>query len=356
MKALREKVWLLLASLACMIMPTAALAQIAVEERLEQLNRMTEKMRSEALEKEARKEGEVVWYAAMAGDRAGELIKVFESRYPFLRVRFQPGGASRQIEQLIVEHRAKKPRADIINTRRSFVGVMAKAGAIARYRTPLRAALREGFADKEGWINGIYAQPRVFLFNTRMIARDKAPQSIEDLLDPRWKDKLGMDTTDYDWLASLIDYYGRSRALEFAGKLAKQQLNMRRGPTLLAQLTVAGEFPIVIDAFPEEVLQMRNAKAPVDFIFSEPFVPVKTPTTVSISSGAPHPHAAALFVDFLLSKPGQDLLASQGRWASRKDANYFADLKGKKMQIASAEWDDKQVELIKLYNDIFALR
>jgi iron(III) transport system substrate-binding protein len=356
MKALREKIWILLALLACMILPTAALAQMAVEERLDRLNRLPEKARSEAIEKEARKEGEVVWYAAMAGDRAGELIKVFESKYPFLKVRFQPGGASRQIEQLIVEHRAKKQRADIINTRRSFVGVMAKAGAIARYRTPLRAALRDGFADKNGWINGIYAQPRVFLFNTRMIARDKAPQSIEDLLDPRWKDKLGMDTTDYDWLASLIDFYGRSKAIEFAGKLAKQQLNLRRGPTLLAQLAVAGEFPIVIDAFPEEVAQMKSAKAPVDFVFSEPFVPVKTPTTVSISSAAPHPHAAALFVDFLLSKPGQDLLVSQGRWASQKDANYFADIKGKKMQIASAEWDEKQVELIKLYNDIFALK
>ncbi len=328
----------------------------SVEERLDQLNRLPEKSRAEELEKEARKEGEAVWYAAMGSDRAGEVIKVFESKYPYLKVRFQPGGASRQIEQLLVEHRAKKQRADIINTRRSFVAVMAKAGAIARYRTPSRAALREGFADKEGWVNGIYAQPRVFLYNTRMIPRDKAPQSFDDLLQPVWKEKMGMDTTDYDWLASLIDFYGHSKALEYAGKLAKQQLNFRRGPTLLAQLTIAGEFPIVIDAFPEEVLQLTNAKAPANFVFSEPFVPVKTPTTVSISSGAPHPHAAALFVDFLLSKPGQDLLASQGRWASRKDANYFADLKGKKMQIASAEWDDKQVELIKLYNDIFALK
>jgi ABC-type Fe3+ transport system substrate-binding protein len=84
-------------------------------------------------------------------------------------------------------------------------------------------------------------------------------------------------------------------------------------------------------------------------------VPVKTPTTVSISAGAPHPHAAALFVDFLLSRPGQELLASQGRWASRKDASYFADLRGKKMQIAAPEWDDKQVELIKLYNNLFAV-
>src|SRR5262247_4930307 len=247
------------------VMLRLVVAQAAtVEERLEQINRMGDKARAEVLEKEARKEGEIIWYAAMASDRAAELIKGFESRYPFLKVRFQPGGAGRQLEQLLVEHRTKKHRADIINTRRSYVNVMAKAGAIARYRTPLRSELREGFTDKEGFINGIYAQPRVFLFNTRMVARDKAPQSFEDLLDVRWKDKLGMDTTDYDWLASLIDYYGRNKALEFAGRLAKQQLNMRRGPTLLTQLAVAGEFPVVIDAFPEEVLQLKNTQAPAD--------------------------------------------------------------------------------------------
>ena len=333
----------------------APVGAASVEERLDQLNRMSEKNRAEALEKEARNEGEIIWYAAMASDRAAELIRAFESKYSFLKVRFQPGGASRQLDQLLVEHRTKKPRADIINTRRSFVGVMAKSGAIARYRTPLRASLRQGFSDKEGFINGIYAQPRVFLYNTRMVSRDKAPQSFEDLLDPRWKDKLGMDTTDYDWLASVIDYYGRSKALEFAGNLAKQQLNVRRGPTLLSQLAVAGEFPIVIDAFPEEALQLKRAKAPVDFIISEPFVAVKTPTTISISAGAPHPHAAALFVDFLLSKSGQDVMAAQGRWASRKDVGYLVDLRGKKMQIPSPDWDDKQVELVKLFNNIFSL-
>lgn len=340
----------------CVIVFGPRIHAATVEEQLDQLNRLPEKGRTEALEKEARREGELIWYAAMASDRAGELIKIFEAKYPYLKVRFQPGGAGRQLEQLLVEHRTKKHRADIINTRRSYVAVMAKAGAVARYRTPLRAALRDGFTDKEGFVNGIYAQPRVFLFNSQVLARDKAPLSFDDLLDPRWKDKLGMDNTDYDWLASIMDFYGRAKGLEYAGKLAKQQLNFRRGPTLLAQLAVAGEFPIVIDAFPEEVMQMRNARAPVDFVFSEPFVPVKTPTTVSISSGAPHPHAAALFVDFLLSKAGQDLLASQGRWASRKDTNYFADVKGKKMQIAAPEWDDKQPELIKLYNSVFGLK
>ena len=139
---------------------------------------------------------------------------------------------------------------------------------------------------------------------------------------------MGLDTTDYDWLASLIDFYGRGKALEFAGKLAKQQLNFRRGPTLLAQLAVAGEFPIVIDAFPEEIMQMKSAKAPADFVFSEPFVPVKTPTTVSISSGAPHFHAAALFVDFLLSKAGPRHHGCARTLGQPKGRRLFCRLKG----------------------------
>ena len=77
------------------VMLRLVVAQAAtVEERLEQINRMGDKARAEVLEKEARKEGELIWYAAMASDRAAELIKGFESKYPFLKVRFQPGGAA----------------------------------------------------------------------------------------------------------------------------------------------------------------------------------------------------------------------------------------------------------------------
>src|SRR5262245_53096849 len=98
----------ILLALASLIAPSVTLAQtVSVEDRLDQLNRMPEKTRTEALEKDARREGELVWYAAMGTDRAGELIKVFEAKYPFLKVRFQPGGASRQLDQLLVEHRSK---------------------------------------------------------------------------------------------------------------------------------------------------------------------------------------------------------------------------------------------------------
>jgi iron(III) transport system substrate-binding protein len=289
----------------------------------------------------------------MNAERSAELIRPFEAKYPFLKVKFQGGGAARLLEQLLIEHRNKKNRADVINTRRSFVNVMVKEKAVVRYRTPVREFLREGFADKQGYVNSIYAQPRVFLTNSNVVPLDKTPKSLEALLQPRWKEKLGLESTDYDWLASVIGHYGMNRAVEFAKGLARQNLQMRRGTSLLSQLVVAGEFPIMIDAFPEEALELKNARAPVDFLFPEPFVPVKTPTTVSLTAGAPHPHAAALFVDFLLSPQGQEIMARQGRWVSRKDVRYLAELRGKKMQIPSPDWDDRQVELIKLFNDLF---
>ena len=121
--SIRRARFLKLAFFATLMAGSAPMVCAAtVEDQLGQINRLPEKTRTERLEKEARREGELVWYAAMGSDRAAELIKGFESRYPFLKVRFQPGGAGRQLEQLLVEHRTKKHRADIINTRRSFSG------------------------------------------------------------------------------------------------------------------------------------------------------------------------------------------------------------------------------------------
>ena len=154
----------------------------SVEERLDQVNRMAEKSRGDALEKEARKEGELVWYAAMANDRAGELIKAFEGKYPFVKVRFQPGGAGRQLEQLLVEHRTKS-RAPISSiTRRSYVGVMAKAGAVARYRTPLLSvAARRLYRQGGLYQRHLRSAASVSFQHPHGCARRKAPQSFEDL-------------------------------------------------------------------------------------------------------------------------------------------------------------------------------
>jgi len=224
-----------------------------------------------------------------------------------------------------------------------------------RYRSPHRANLREGFADKEGYLNGIFATPLVFLFNTKMIPRKEAPSSIEDLLQPKWAGKIAIDDESYDWLAALIDYYGEAKGLELASRIGQQKLQVRRGPSLIAQLVAAGEFALQIDSHHQEVINKKKAGAPIDYNFPQPFVPAKSLIPIYLSSRPPHPYAAALLADFLMARRGQEIMLGHGRWVGHKSIATKGpdDIGERKVMIPSAEkWGDRYNELIGWYNKL----
>ncbi len=121
---------------------------------------------------------------------------------------------------------------------------LKKANTIGRYDSPYRRGLRAGFYDKDGYFNGIWASLMVFLYNTKQLNKAEAPKSINDLLQPRWKGKMGMDQDADDWLAALLEYYGDEKGKQIARSLGGQSLNIRKGRTLVSQLVAAGEFPL----------------------------------------------------------------------------------------------------------------
>ena len=199
----------------------------------------------------------------------------FETEYPFLKVEILTGGPQSLLNRIMTEQRAGKYNYDTLNVRSSALYTLKKAGAMMRFDTPYRRALRAGFSDKEGYLNGIWASLLVYLYNNKQVSRAQAPKSIEDLLQPRWKGKLGMDKDADDWLAAIMDYYGDEKGKQIARSLGAQQLKIRKGRTLVSQLVAAGEFPVQIDAHHHEAVALKKAGAPVDYIFPEPFVPVK---------------------------------------------------------------------------------
>ena len=199
------------------------------------------------------------------------------------------------------------------------VNTLKKAGAIMRYRSPYRNSLREGFYDREGYLNGIFATPLVFIFNTKLVSRKEVPTTIEELLNPNWSGKMAVDDESFDWLAALLDYYGEAKGLELATKLGRQKLNVRRGPTLLTQLVAAvSSFwrltAITRKPSPEKGRERRLTRIGLP----EPFVPAKSLIPIYMSSRPPHPHAAALIADFLMSKKGQEIMSGHGRWVGYK--------------------------------------
>jgi len=283
------------------------------------------------------------------------LINAFQADYPFVKVNALTGSGGALLNRVLTEHRARSNQFDVFNTRSMTINTLKKAGAIMRYRSPYRAALREGFFDKDGYLNGIFATPLVILFNSKMVPRKEAPSAIEDLLNPKWSGKMAIDDESFDWLAALIDYYGEARGLELASKLGQQKLNIRRGPTLIAQLVAAGEFHIEIDAHHQEAIAKKKAGAPIDYHFPQPFVPAKSLIPIYMSARPPHPHSAALLADFLMSKRGQDIMHGHGRWVGHKSIITKGpdDIGERKVVIPSPDkWGDRYNELISLYNKL----
>ena len=321
------------------------------EETLGKINRLPPPERQAALVKEAKSEKTVVWYAPMNREDLRQFTSGFEAEYPFLKVEVLTSGPQSLLNRILTEHRAGKYNYDTLNIRSSALYTLKKANAIIRYDTPYRRGLRAGFYDKDGYFNGIWASLLVYLFNTKQVGRAQAPKSIDDLLQTQWKGKLGMDQDADDWLAALLDFYGDEKGKQVARSLGGQNLNIRKGRTLVSQLVAAGEFPVQIDAHHHEAVSLRQAGAPIDYIFPEPFIPVKSVSAFVMSSQPPHPHAAALLVDFMLSKKGQELAFRQKRWPAFKElaAGGPDDVGNRNTLVPDADkWGSRYQELVQL--------
>ncbi|HEY7165432.1 MAG TPA: extracellular solute-binding protein [Candidatus Binatia bacterium] len=323
----------------------------APEEMLATINRLPAAERQAALVAGAKKEGSVVWYAPMNREDLRQFTSGFEAEYPFLKVELLTSGPQSLLNRILSEYRAGKFSYDTMNVRSSALYTLKKARAVMRFETPNRKALRTGFYDKDGYMNGLWASLLVYLFNTQQISRAQAPKSIEDLLQPRWKGKIGMDADADDWIAAVLDYYGDDKGKQIVRNLAAQNLQIRKGRTLVSQLVTAGEFPLQIDAHHHEVVALRKAGAPVDYVFPEPFIPVKAVSAFVLSAQPPHPYAAALLVDFMLSRKGQEIAYRQNRWPAYKElATGGADDVGtRKIVVPDGDkWGSRYEELVQL--------
>lgn len=328
----------------------AVLAATA-EETLAQINKLPPAERQAALVREAKNERSVVWYAPINREDLRQFTTAFEAEYPFLKVEVLTGGPQSLLNRIMTETRSGKYHFDTMNVRSSALFTLKKAGAIMRFDSPYRRTLRAGFTDKDGYLNGMWASLLVYMFNVKQVPRAQAPGSIDDLLQPKWKGKLGMDKDADDWLAAVLDYYGDVRGREIARALATQQLNVRQGRSLVSQLVAAGEFPIQIDAHHHEAVALKKAGAPVDYVFPEPFVPVKAVSAFVLSSHPPHLHAAALLVDFMISKKGQEIAYRQNRWPAYKElaAGGPDEVGNRKTVVPDAEkWGARFEELVQL--------
>jgi iron(III) transport system substrate-binding protein len=266
----------------------------------------------------AKKEGRLVLYTGMETEEAGIFTKEFTKKYPFVKTDVFRSAGEKVQARFIVEHRANTHLADVFQTSIIQVYQLKNLGMLARYISDEVTAFAEGFKDPQGYWTTFYQIPYVIGYNTRQVAAKDVPGSYEDLLHPKWKGLISLETEEYQWFYQVLQIMGRDKGLDFMKKFAGQNLQMRKGHTLLAQLVAAGESAIATVVYSNRVERMKATGAPIEWVrFKGPTITVIN--AISIPDKAPHPNAARLFVDFALSREGQGLLRAQRRIPGRSD-------------------------------------
>ena len=300
----------------------------------------------------ARREGELVYYASMNLAEANAVIGAFEKRYPFIKVKLNRIGSEKLLTRVLTEARAKKIFADVIQTVEFSMHIFSRSGILARY-TPQANSIYPNEFKEEGFWTTVYYNAYVTGYNTRLVTARALPKSYDDLLDPKWKGALMMEGTKADWFAGMLQIMGQERGLKYMRALAKQQPSPREGHELLAQLIVAGEGLFDINIPAASVERMKERGAPIDWtaLGEVPAIMVG----IGLSAQAPHPNAAKVFLDFVLSREGQKLMQTPGRLIARGDlANeQAAMLKGLKIVPVDPALAEKLDEYAKQLRSIF---
>jgi len=257
----------------------------------------------------AKKEKEFSLYTANQIENATFLLQQFKKKYPFITTHIYRAKSEIILNKVDQEVRAKKNTADVIAANNTIWNDLVKKKLLMKYKSPEISSYPKHFRDAEDYWAILYLQAHVMAYNTKLVHPKEAPIKYEDLLLPKWKSKkIGLDSADSPWLAVMQGIMGMEKGVEFMKKLAGQDLYLRENKTLLTNLLAAGEYSILANTYFDNPFDLMKAGAPIGFHPGSNPIPSSS-SLVGISAFAPHPNAGKLYIDFVLSTEGQQIIA-----------------------------------------------
>jgi len=213
----------------------------------------------------AKQEGRIVFYTSWGAGDAEYVVKAFEKKYAPLRVETVRASSERTLTRLLNEQRANTFLGDVVAVSGVQSGILKAKGALDRYQSSEAANFPADWRDPDGYGTGLHQTIYVIGYNSRLVAPDAVPKSYEDLLRPRWKGQLGWDPEEYYLFGALLKARGKERGLDYWRRLAAQQINFRKGYTLISELVSAGESRgCVALSAPRRRIRRERRAAPVD--------------------------------------------------------------------------------------------
>jgi iron(III) transport system substrate-binding protein len=258
----------------------------------------------------AKKEKQVTVYTSLNLKDSVPITQAFEKKYG-VKVDLWRSSSERVLQRAVTEARAGRYSVDAFELNGPELEAMYREGLLEEFYSPQFRNLPPAAFPKHRH----YAADRFNFFtiayNTRLVKPDEVPNSYEDLAHPRWIGRIGIEASDTDWFGSIVKHMGEKKGLEFFRKLAQMKPQIRTGHTLIAELVAAGEIPLAATIYNHNAERLLVNGAPIKWKALNPTF--GRPNGVAVAKGAPRPHAALLFVDFMLSLEGQNLIKERNR-------------------------------------------
>ena len=267
----------------------------------------------------ARKEGELSIYNAAPVEDLQPIANAFTRKYG-VKVKFWRASSEGVLRRVLSEAQGGRLEVDIVENNAPENEALHRENLLQEVRSPYVGELipQASPAHKE-WVASAY-DVFVVAYNTNKVRKEDLPRTYQDLTDPKWKGSLGIEAEDQGWLATLMEGMGEPQGLKLFNEIAtKNGFSVRKGHSLLANLVASGEVPLALTAYNWKPMQLKEKGAPIEWFTLSPTIAQFR--TIAMTRRAPHPHAAVLFYDFMLSE-GQALLASRSLVPTSKKTDF----------------------------------
>lgn len=278
------------------------------------------KMSAAQLKSAAAKEGQVNWYTTFAADDVDDMVAAFNKIYPKVKVNALRLSADKLPPRIITEQRGNEFNADVVSGDAPQVDQLINAGAMQPYCPPDQESLPAGATFPKGYCGNVYVVTTVIAYNNAALAKLHlpAPRTFEDLTAPQWKGHFSMDPGAVNLYESLINDMGHDQALALLKKLGANQPKLVESHTLALTQVEAGEPAASASVYGYKTAkEARKNPGKIGFVNPSPLPTSFTP--IDIARNAPHPAAAAQFINWMTSQSGQQTVIDVTNHTSLRD-------------------------------------
>jgi len=273
---------------------------------------------SQELYPKAKQEGNMIVYSVWDVEHLRVITDAFMKRYPGIKATYWQGRNPEIVTRVLTEFQGGQASFDVVLSDNA-PPVIRAAGGIMPYETVQKDVLYL----HDPTLPTVSLQIQALAYNTKKLKPADLPKSWEEVANPKYKGMIALDDPMRAGpLSSMLSglktqWNDEGRFNNFLKGLKALNVPVHKSTSAMFRLVISGEYNICMPALLHDVMEEMHKGTPVGYVKTVP--PVVFPRQAGIYAKSPHPNAAKLFAEWLISDEGQKTIDSIGRETSRND-------------------------------------